>query len=332
VEDYPKLTQVGGQGKAYTKDEIKDVVAHATARHIEVIPEIDVPGHVEAALAAYPELGNADVPDWEVPTGPMKRWGISPYTLAPKNATWTFLSKVYDTVAELFPAKIVHIGGDEVSTGEWSQSPAAKAAGTAAASASTSLAERGEAAQEVAQLFNRKIVDFLKAKGRRAGAWDEAQHTGNFPSDGIVYAWNSAQEATAAAEAGRQTVVADIQVLYFDHAQAEQGEPANQGGCSSWEDVIQYEIMPEGLSEAAQKLVLGAQGQLWSEYFPKWEHVEYMAHPRSLALAERTWSPRAKDGKPDAQEFKGRLTQRLADLDQLGVNYRKLGGSCGSSR
>jgi len=331
VEGYPKLTEVGGEGKAYTKEEIQDVVAHAQARHIDVIPEIDVPGHVQAALAAYPELGNSDVKGWVKPTEPMRSWGISQYTLAPNNKTWSFLTKVFDTVAELFPGKIVHMGGDEVMTSEWSQSKAAKAAAASMPQSTAALvevdAEGGEeSAQDVAMLFNSKMIGMLKGKGRRVGAWDEAQHTGNFPSDGIVFAWNSASEATAAVTEGRQAVVCDISVLYFDHAQSTGAEPSNQGGCSSWKSVYQYEIMPEGLKEDQQKLILGAQGQLWSEYMPNWTHVEYMAHPRSMALAEKTWSPQASLG--NEEEFEVRLRERLGDLDKLGVSHRGLDGGC----
>merc|ERR1719433_600488 len=220
VDAYSKLTEIGGEGQAYTKEEIQDVVAFAQARHIEVVPEVDVPGHVEAALAAYPELGNSDIPDWKAPEGPMTQWGISDYTLAPSNATWAFLEKVYDTLTELFPSKLVHTGGDEVRTGQWGRS--------AAAHAYVSLLEGagGDAGQEVAKLFSSKMNEMLKARDRRVIAWNEAQHTGSFPDDGIVVAWTSVSEAVTAVQAGRQAINADIGVFYFDHAQAREGEPA----------------------------------------------------------------------------------------------------------
>jgi len=323
VDAYSKLTEVGGGGQAYTKEQIQDVVAFAQSRHIEVVPEVDVPGHVEAALAAYPELGNSDIPNWKAPEGPMTYWGISDYTLAPSNATWTFLETVFDTLTELFPSKLVHTGGDEVSRGQWDQS--------AAAQAYMSLLEggRGSAGEQVAKLFSSKMVEMLNARKRKVAAWDEAQHTGSFPDDGIVFAWNSVEEAVEAVKAGRPAVNADINVLYFDHKQAMSGEPQDQGGCSSWQNVYNYDPMPEALAshpEETQKLILGAQGQLWSEYFPNWTHVEYMAHPRSLALAERTWTPAA--AIKGEEEFEGRLRQRLVDLEQRGVNYRALGGGC----
>merc|ERR1719499_110114 len=160
IDTYDKLTEVGGRGQAYTWEQIQDVVAFAQARHIEVVPEVDVPGHMEAALAAYPELGNSDIPNWKAPEGPMKAWGISDYTLAPSNATWEFLEKVYDTLTELFPSKLVHTGGDEVRTGEWGRS--------AAAQASVSLLEGvgGSAGREVAKLFSSKMVEMLSTRNR----------------------------------------------------------------------------------------------------------------------------------------------------------------------
>merc|ERR1719512_290345 len=180
--------------------------------------------------------------------------------------------------------------------------------------------------EKVAKLFSRKVVDMLRARDRQVAAWDEAQHTGSFPDDGIVVAWNSVNEAVEAVNAGRPAVNANIGVLYFDHAQASTGEPQNQGGCSSWQDVYEYDPMPRDIPAEKQNLLLGAQGQLWSEYFPNWTHVEYMAHPRSLALAERTWTPAA--AIKGEEEFEGRLRQRLVDLEQRGVNYRALGGGC----
>lgn len=328
VESYPKLTSVGGKGKAYTKEEIKDVVAYALERSIEVVPEVDVPGHVQAALFAYPDLGNSDIEDWQAPEDVMQEWGISDYTLAPSNASLDFLGKVFDTLAELFPSKIVHMGGDEVRLGQWSQSKAADAflaqgSGDEAGRGNNSIfiqrvEDRG---MKVAKVFNKKLVDLVKSRGRKVAAWDEAQHTGSFPDDGIVMAWNSEQELSSAVQAGRPAINANIGVLYFDHAQGS-SEPVSQGGCTSWQGVYSYELMPADLTKAQEKLVLGAQGQLWSEYFPNWTHVEYMAHPRSLALAEKAWTP--KGGISSEAEFEVRLRKRLGDLDALGVKYRKL--------
>lgn len=336
VDGYPELLTVGAHNKAYTKDEVKDVVAYAAARHIEVVPEVDVPGHVEAALAAYPDLGNLDVEGREAPKTPRMQWGVSMYTLAPSNATWQFLGKVYDSLAELFPASVVHIGGDEVMKTEWGQSKAAKVllqTGEAARLLQTGEASSAEEANmapqdKVAKLFARKINQLLVKRGRRVAAWDEAQHEEGFPSDGIVMAWRDAGEAELAAQAGRQVVVADQAKLYFDHAQAKDNEPASFGYCSSLANVYGYDPMPQNLTQTQQKLVLGAQAQLWSEYFPKWDHVEYMAHPRSLALAERLWTPTSNI--QGMSEFSGRLAQRLWDLEHLGVNYRRVskGGGC----
>jgi len=325
VDGYPNLLTVGAHGQAYTKEDIHDVVAYAKARHITVIPEIDVPGHVEAALAAYPELGNDDIKGRLAPKEPRKEWGVSMYTLAPHNATWTFLNKVYDTLAELFPSQIVHIGGDEVMTREWGQSASAQSLLQSGGLRSKSGAETEK---KVGKLFEAKIVDMLQKRGRKVAAWNEALQTEGFPTDGIIVAWQGEGLAQQAVRAGRKVVVANQDKLYFDHAQASRGEPANFGGCSSLAKVYAYDPMPRGLSSAEQKLVLGGQGQLWSEYIPTWEHAEYMAHPRSLALAERLWTP--PESIVNFEEFHGRLWHRLSDLEKTGVNFRRLmkGGSC----
>jgi len=326
VDGYPKLLTVGGQNQAYTKEEVKDVVAYAKARHIKVVPEVDVPGHVEAALAAYPELGNMDIPNREAPTKPRVAWGVSQYTLAPTNATWSFLEKVYDTLGELFPDQVVHIGGDEVMTSEWGESKAAQ--GLFQQSEESSLKgsalfyERQHTEKQVGKLFETKIADMLKKRGRKAAAWNEAMETAGFPKDGIITAWSDASVVRRAINQSRQVIVADQGKWYFDHSQARSGEPTSFGGCSSLANVYEYNPMPQGLTAEQQKLVIGGQGQLWSEYIPTWKHAEYMAHPRSLALAERLWTP--TQAIQSFAEFKTRVSNRLWDLEHAGVNYRRV--------
>jgi hexosaminidase len=317
VQSYPKLTQIGAQGsdgvsKAYTADEIRDVVAYAAARHIEVMPEVDIPGHATAAIAAYPELGNVDVPGWEPPSRPERTYGVKEFTMSPSNATLSFLEAVLTQVVDLFPGSLVHIGGDEVPTAQWGKSKLALAV------------QQREGLSNVQMFFNKWVSAILQGKNRTAVAWDEARKVGGLPGEAIIMAWRSAGELRKSVHERRRAINADSSCLYFDHYQGpKEAEPqAFSASQSTLRQVYAYDPMPGGLTEEEQREVLGGQGQLWSEYFPTWEHTEYMAHPRSLALAERLWTPLAQiEGFDD---FKGRLWKRLADLDRLGVNYRRL--------
>jgi len=280
-----------------------------------VMPEVDVPGHAAAAIAAYPELGNSDVPGWYAPKKPPMEWGVHDWTLAPKNDTLAFLQKVFDTVGDLFPAPWVHIGGDEAKTQEWQRSHQAR-----------SFMEQGASrvSGNVQSYFNEQVAELVRTNKRSFVSWDETQHIGGLPSDAIVMAWRSSNECKFAVSHGRRLINADQGVYYFDHYQGpEHLEPkAFGGGHITLEQVYNADPMPRGLTKEEQELVLGGQGQLWSEWLPSWKQVEYMAFPRSLALAERLWTPpREIQGFP---EFKQRLKPRLEDLDHKGVNYRHL--------
>lgn len=317
VEGYPKLTEIGARGvdgtHSYTADEIRDVVAYARARHIEVLPEVDVPGHVAAAVASYPQLGNADIPNWEGPKAPERKWGVHEHTLAPSKETEKFLKSVYGTVADLFPASWVHIGGDETQTAEWQRS----------AQARSSARKLGTDAVHLQKYFNTEVSEILRGKGRTVVGWDETQHIGGLPSDAIVMAWRSSNEARLAASAGKKVIVADQEAYYFDHYQGPQStEPKAIGGFTPLREVYDYEPVPADYSAEQRAQVLGGQGELWSEYFPDFREVEYMAYPRSLALAERLWTP--KDGIMGFDEFSSRLHYRIKDLDELGVHYKPL--------
>lgn len=314
VEGYPKLTALASEAVssgAYTVDEIRDVVQHAHARHIRVLPEIDVPGHAAAVIAAYPELGNSDVANWRAPMRPMDKWGTFDYTMAPSAATMKFLDDVFTQVADLFPDAMVHIGGDEVSRKEWQKSKLAE------------TVRRVEHLKNVQEYFNAKCADILHSKNISMFAWDEARTVGGFPKDGTIVAWRSRDEVVKAAKAGKHVVNADQGVLYFDHYQGkERTEPKAFGGYSPLESVYEYDPIPPGLTREQQSLVVGGQAQLWSEYIPDAKHLEYMAFPRSHALAERLWTPREQ--LAGFEEFRERLAVRLKDLDKWGINYRKL--------
>jgi len=318
IDGYPALVELGAEvsdntSKSYSMHEIRDVIQYAAARNIQVLPEVDVPGHAAAAISAYPSLGNSDIPDWAPPPRPPSTFGVHPYTISPKPQSFEFLKKVFDTVATTFPSKYVHIGGDEAPKDQWDESMLA-----------SSLMQHDGGLQTQA-VFNEKVGDILNKQGKIPVGWDETQHIGGLPKDAVVMAWRSSDELVTAVKSGHYAVQADQASYYFDHYQAhpwESDEPKAQGGYLPLDQVYNNDPMPQGLSTQEQNKVLGGQAQLWSEYFPTWHQVEYMAHPRSLALAERLWSPNKEIQGFD--EFKDRLQVRLKDLDSMGVNYRKV--------
>jgi hexosaminidase len=316
VQSYPKLTQIGaedshGTPKAYTADEIRDVVAYAAARHIEVLPEVDMPGHSAAAIAAYPELGNVDIPGWDPPPKPEQTYGVKNFVMSPSSASLSFMETTLSEVADLFPGSLVHIGGDEVPTEQWQESQMALAV------------QQQEGLPNVQSFFNKWASTILHSKQRTAVAWDEARKVGGLRDNAIIMAWRSADELRKAVREGRQVINADSSSLYFDHYQGPQAQEPKAICClATLEQVYNYDPMPSGLTDQEQRLVIGGQGQLWSEYFPTWKHTEYMAHPRSLALAERLWTAPSQIANFD--EFKQRLQERVHDLDVLGVNYRSI--------
>jgi len=314
VEGYPKLSTIGSHGVSdgfYTVEEILDVVRYAHERHIKVLPEVGSPGHATAAIAAYPEFGNDDVPNRTAPEGPWQEWGCSQYTLAPCRKTMDFLQDVFAQVTELFPDAMVHIGGDEVGRKEWSHSV---------------LAETVRKALHLHFLqgyFTARCADMLRSQNATLVAWDEVLEAGGFPQDGIIMAWRNRDQVVKAASRGRRTVVAVQNKLYFDHYQGnENTEPEAFPGRTDLETVYKYDPMPMELSEKQKAFVLGGQGQLWTEYIESWEHLGYMAFPRTHAMAERLWTPNGQLASFD--EFRSRLAARLQDLDRWGMSYRKL--------
>lgn len=329
VRQYPELTRKGAGPRfkgnqladsgrrfegAYTEQEIRDVVAFAQKLHVEVIPEIDVPGHVAAAIAAYPELGNID---FKPPSGPISEWGVQDWTLAPTKASVDFLEAVFATVVDLFPSKYIHVGGDEAPTKQWlSSSDSAK-------SQWDPVAFEGPNPQS---FFNKKVSEILRSHGRHMAGWDEVQSIEGLPKDTVIFAWRSEDELRKAVKNGRHVVNANIKCLYLDHYQGPpHSEPRAIGtAVNSLEDVYAFELVPSSVAEHDRHLVLGAQAQLWSEYLPTWTQVEYMAFPRALALAERLWTP--KESVSEFVEFRRRLQMRLPDLERRGVEYRPLDG------
>jgi hexosaminidase len=285
-------------------------VRYAAERHIEVVPEIEMPGHALAAIAAYPELGNTNTKH-EVQTF----WGISENVFGVGDNVLEFLEHVLEEVLALFPSKFIHVGGDEVPKREWKESAAAQAR----------MRELGLKDEEQLQSwFITHFDKWLAARGRRLIGWDEILEGGLAPG-ATVMSWRGEKGGIAAAKAGHDVVMAPEKPTYFDHDQSTEGLLRIRG-LNTIEDVYNYEPIPKELSEEEAKKVLGAQAQLWTEYMPTWAHVEQAAWPRLCALAEVLWSPR---DTRDADSFKERLATHLDRLRILDVNYfgrwRKLG-------
>lgn len=327
IKKYPKLTEVGAwraqtviqyreqeldgvpHGGFYTQDEIRDVVAYAAERFITVMPEIEVPGHSSAALAAYPQFGNTDAPGYAPRV--QERWAIFPETYAPKAETLQFLDDVFTEVLALFPSTFIHIGGDEAMKDQWEASPTGKA---------FMRANGLKDGHELQSWFIRRTENFLAARGRRLIGWDEIQEGGLAPGAAMM-AWRDVKWAVEAARHGHDVVLAPTSHTYFDYSEGDEAEEGGTiGAQTTLEKVYSYEPIPAELEPEHHARVLGAQGQLWRERMPSFARTEYRAYPRLTALAEVVWSARERR---DYADFRARLPWLLARLDRLDVNFRR---------
>ena len=300
-------------GGFYTQDEIREVVAYAADRGITVVPEVDLPGHMLAALAAYPELGCTGGPyaAWTV-------WGVSDQVLcAGKEATFRFLEAVLSEVADLFPGEYIHIGGDECPKGEWEKCPDCQAR-------IRELGLRGDARFSAEQYLQnyvmRRIQDFLAAKGKKIIGWDEILEGEPAPG-ATVMSWRGADGGRQAAALGFDAIMTPNSHCYFDYYQAEDGagEPLGIGGFVPVEKV--YALDPlEGIAPEHAHRILGVQANLWTEYIATPEHLEYMLLPRLLALSEVQW---CRPEQRDPGRFLRVMRERqYAVLEAAGYNYR----------
>ncbi|MEV0791777.1 family 20 glycosylhydrolase [Kribbella sp. NPDC050459] len=330
IEAYPRLTEVGawraesmvgrmspGQtefeydgtrhGGFYTKADLREIVAYAAERGITVVPEIDLPGHMQAAIAAYPELGNH--PDQQLSVRQV--WGISDDVLNVNDATVEFVKTVLREVLDIFPGEYVHLGGDECPSVQWAESDEAQKR-----QAELGLDEPGQ----LQGWFTAQVAEVLAEEGRRLVGWDEMVET-DCPKDAVIMAWRSAQRGEVAAKAGHQVVMAPCESVYFDYYQGDPAtEPLAIGGNIPLEKVYDFEVIPAALSDAEKALVIGTQCQIWTEYMEGPEQVGYMLLPRLSAFAERAWgSP-----KVSYDEFLGRLRPHLKRIEALGLNHRPL--------
>ena len=331
IKKWPKLIEVGSKrsgtiigtnsdlddniphGGYYTQAEAREIVRYAAERHITIVPEIDMPGHMLAALASYPELGCTGGP-YQVG----HYWGVYKDVLCIGNPKiYEFVEDVLTEIMDIFPSEVIHIGGDETPTDKWLQCPKCQA--LAKTFPVTTEAPSGEFEPLTSKLsplqahFTRRVFDFLTSKGRRALGWDEILD--GSPKDAMIMSWRGTAPGAKATEAGHDVIMAPTTHCYFDYQQVEdtQFEPSRCGGFIPIEKVYSLNPAPDSLSVEARRHILGTQANLWAEYMTTESTVEYQALPRMSALAEVQWT---QPERKDYHAFLQRLT-RLTSLFEL---------------
>ena len=344
IKKWPKLTTIGSQrsgtiigtnsdlddgipyGGFYTQAEAREIVAYAAARHITIVPEIDMPGHMLAALAAYPELGCTGGP-YQVG----HYWGVYKDVLCVGNPrVYEFVQDVLTEVMDIFPSEVIHIGGDETPTEKWNQCEKcrdffaneafvhealiARIGGVPAEGQSLRPADNYQA------YFTERVFNFLTSKGRRALGWDEILD--GAPHDAMIMSWRGSTPGAKAAEAGHDVVMAPTTHCYFDYQQVKdtEFEPSRCGGFIPIEKVYALDPAPDSLSVEARSHILGTQANLWTEYMTNEQMVEYQALPRMSALAEVQWTQPARK---NYEAFLQRLTRFTSLLEQYHYIYAK---------
>ena len=331
IKKYPKLTEIGSKraetvighnsgnydGKPYsgfyTQDEIRDIIDYAAQRHITIIPEIDLPGHQQAALASYPELGCTGGP-YEV----WRQWGVSENVICAGNEqSMKFLEDVLAEVIELFPSEYIHIGGDECPKVRWKECPKCQAR----IKAEGIKGDKKHTAEEYLQSYViNRMEKFVESKGRHIIGWDEILEGGLAPN-ATVMSWRGVAGGIEAAKQHHNVIMTPNTYVYFDYYQTAdtEHEPIAIGGYLPLEKVYEFEPTA-GIPEAEQKYVIGAQANLWTEYIPDFAQVQYMVLPRMDALAETQWS---LPSKKDYATFLPRVVRMTQLYDRLGYNYGK---------
>jgi hexosaminidase len=334
IRKYPRLTEVGScrentlvgshtddparqvfDGRRhcghYTQEDVREIVAYAAERMVTVVPEIEMPGHAQAAVFAYPFL--ASTTD-SIP-GLRRIWGVSPYIINPSDRSVAFMQDVLTEVMALFPSPWIHIGGDEAVKDQWKANPEIQAR-------IKSLGLKDE--HEMQSWFIRRMDAFLTQRGRRLIGWDEILE-GGLAENATVMSWRGMAGGIDAARQGHDVVMAPGSHTYFDHYQSQDkaNEPLAIGGFTNLEKVYGFEPVPAELTPKEATHILGAQSQLWTEYIPNPRQLEYMAFPRLVALCEAVWSGKSRR---DYGHFMQRLPVHLRRLDALDVNYRRLDG------
>ncbi len=345
IKKYPKLTEIGSKrngtligrypgkgsdnkpyGGFYTQDEIREVVAYAASRFIDVIPELEMPGHSSAAIAAYPFLSCFPEKPTAIPANMISQksvqeqkqgriklvqetWGIfEDVFCAGNDSTFTFLQNVLDEMVPLFPSKYFHIGGDECPKTHWKQCPKCQERIKA-------LGLKDE--HELQSYFIQRIEKYLNAKGKTIIGWDEILEGGLAPN-AVVHSWRGEKGAVEAAKQKHYTILSPQNPLYFDHTQSENEDSVTIGGYNPIEKVYAYDPIPRELTEEEAKYVMGAQANLWREYINNEKKTEYMLFPRMAALSELLWTPKEKK---DWTRFADILPSQMARYRSRNVNY-----------
>lgn len=325
IKRYPELTRTGAWRKGtmvgrysnqqydsipyggfYTQEEIKDVVAYAARKHITVVPEIEMPGHAVAAIASYP---------WLSCTGKQlqveKGWGVFEDVFCTKDSVFTFLENVLDEVIPLFPGKYIHIGGDESPKVRWKACPVCQ---------DVIRREKLKDEHELQSYFIKRMEHYVSSKGRKIIGWDEILEGGLAPNAAVM-SWQGQEGGIAAAKEKHPVVMSPVSHCYFDYYQASPAtEPLAIGGYIPLEKVYAFEPVPGLLKPEEQPYIMGAQGNLWTEYVLSEKHVEHMVLPRMAALAEVLWTPKEQRNETD---FLTRIQKHFQLLDLLGYNYAK---------
>ena len=325
IKKYPKLTSIGAwrngsmighyseqkfdnirYGGYYTQEEIKEIVAYASARHITIVPEIEMPGHAVAALAAYPEYSCTGGP-FEVG----KTWGVLDDVFCPKEETFTFLENILSEVISLFPSEHLHIGGDECPKTRWK---------TCSHCQNRMKSENLKDEHELQSYFIQRIEKFVNSKGRKIIGWDEILEGGLAPNAAVM-SWRGTEGGIAAAKQKHFVVMTPGSHCYFDHYQGNpKNEPIAFGGYTPVEKVYNFNPTPKNLTSEEANYILGAQANLWTEYIETPSHVEYMIFPRMFALSEVLWGTSNPEKYAD---FQNRMIHHFDLLDSKGINYSK---------
>jgi hexosaminidase len=319
IKRYPELTRIGAwrtppdagkngesarYGGYYTQDQIRQVVAYAAARHITVVPELDMPGHAQAAVASYPQFGVTG----ERPAVSAD-WGINPYLYNVDDNTFTFLQNVLDEVMVLFPSRYIHLGGDEAIKDQWEASPAVQAKMRA-------LGVKN--ADQLQSWFMGRLGQYLHDHGRHLIGWDEILD-GGVPGDAAVMSWRGTSGVEKAIHAWHDVVVAPDPYLYLDYVQsARDDEAAGRLPVRSLQSVYTFQVAPKGLSPQQAQRILGAQANVWTEHMPSDAHLQHAIFPRLDALAEIVWTP---SGEQNWQSFLARLPAQLDRYHRQDIGY-----------
>ena len=330
IKKYPKLTEIGAwradisdrhwndrpleaakgkpatYGGYYTQDEVKAVVAYAAERNITIMPEIEMPAHVMSALAAYPELSCTGT-NLGVPPGGV--WPITHIYCAGNDDTFTFIEEVLTEVMELFPSEFIHVGGDEAFKSEWEKCPKCQ----------QRIKDEGlKDENELQSYFIKRVENFLNEHDRTIVGWDEILE-GGLARNAVVMSWRGEEGGIEAVRMGNRSIMTPVSHCYFDYYQGNPAlEPLAFGGLTTLKKVYGYEPIPAELYPNEGKLILGAQANLWSEYLPTQQQVEYMAFPRLAALAEVLWSPKESRSWTS---FSHRMKHQYNRYKKLGINY-----------